>query len=134
MDKKLAEFGKNLATKDDINEIKDLFTRLNERLEYQDRKIAALEIEASDHEIGIVSLENDIYELSNTVNNLLDKNAVLSSAVNSLKKQSDAQEQYSRRSCLRINGIEKVADESASDCVKKVVDTCRDMNHFLNTI
>ena len=82
---KLLEFSKNLATKQDIEEIKTLFTTLTERIDYQDRKIASLEKETSDHEERIAYLENN-------VNILVDKNAVLSSSVDFLMRQSDSQE------------------------------------------
>ena len=96
LDSKLESFGKTLATKEDVEEIKKLFADIGNRLEYQERKIAALEKEGSDHEERIGKLENKVlgligknYELENTLSNLIDKNAVLSSSVNFLKKQSD---------------------------------------------
>ena len=125
---KLAEFGKKLATKDDIKEIKELFNELSERLHFQDSKISALEMEASNNVERIVKLETSVSELTTTVNQLLDKNAVLSSSIDFLKKQCDSQEQYSRRACLRIKGIEKVGVESTSDCVDKVVNLCNNLN------
>ena len=132
---KLLEFSKNLATKEDIDEIKIHFTKLFERLDYQENKIAALEKEGVDHEERISSLEekvwhlaNKLSEISDTASNLVDKNAVLSSSVDFLTKQGDHQEQYSRRACLRVNGIEKVNDESASNCVEKVIKVFKDMN------
>ena len=44
-----------------------------------------------------------------------------------MPKQTDSQEQYSRRSCLRINGIEKAENESTTDCVNKVIDIFKDV-------
>ena len=128
LEQKLLDFGKNLATKDDIAEIKNLFNKLNEKIEYQDRKIAALEKDSSDYEDWITSLENSVNEMYDEVSKLLDKNAVLSSSLDFLKQKSDSQEQYSRRACLRISGIEKSESESASDCVKKVVDIFTNTN------
>ena len=44
-----------------------------------------------------------------------------------LTKQTDSQEQYSRRSCIPINGIEKAENESTTDCVNKVIDIFKDV-------
>ena len=118
----------NLATKSDLKEIKELLTSLDDRIKYQDRKIASLEVDATDFEERIQNLENTVSEMSNLVSNLLDKNAVLNSSVDFLKAQSDQHEQYSRRSCLRIDGIAKVNNETSDECVAKVVQVCNDLN------
>ena len=125
LDAKLLKFSKSLASKDDVNEIKTMFIELTKRIEDQDRKIAALEIEGQDHEERILNLENKVFVLEASVNKLQDKNAVLSSSVDFLTKQSDSQEQYSRRYCLRINGIETKENESAKDCLSTVVNICK---------
>ena len=104
-----------------MEEIKSLFSKLTERIDYQERKISSLVVESSNQEERIVKLEVSI-------SNLNDKVAVLNNTVDVLKKQSDAQEQYSRRSCLRINGIESSANESPSVCVDKVVETCKKLD------
>ena len=44
----------------------------------------------------------------------------------------DDEEQYSRRYCLRLQNIEKYQGETSSDCVKKVVNICRDLNLDIN--
>ena len=44
-----------------------------------------------------------------------------------MTKQTDSQEQYSRRSCIPINGIEKAENESTTDCVNKVIDIFKDV-------
>ena len=125
---KLLEFSQNLATKKDMKEIKDHFTQLYSRLEYQERKIAQLEKEGADHEERIMLLENKIMFLENKTSQLNDKNAILSNSVEILKRQGDEQEQYSRRARLRIRGIEKAQDESASACVEKVVEIFNNLN------
>eukprot|EP00111_Clytia_hemisphaerica_P020432 TCONS_00060214-protein len=111
----------NLASKDDVAEIKGIFNKINENILYQDKKIASLEKDSVDHEERISFLEQNLLILQ-------DKNAVLSSTVDFLTKKSDDQEQYSRRSCLRINGIEKRENESSADCVKKVIEVFKDMD------
>ena len=120
LDKKFSSWCEKIPTKEDFNDLRELFQSLNEKLTYQERKINSLEKENSDHEERLFSLEERISILE-------DKNAVLSSSIDFLKTQSDAQEQYSRRSCLRINGIEKAENESSSQCVDKVIDICNDL-------
>lgn len=120
LDEKLSSLSEKLPTKQDFNELKELFQSLNEKITYQERKINSLEKENSDHEERLVSLETRISVLE-------DKNAILSSSIDFLKTQGDAQEQYSRRSCLRITGIERAENESSSQCVEKVIDICNDL-------
>jgi len=115
------ELKKTMATKEGMEEIKSLFSKLTEKIDYQERKISSLEVESSNHEERIVKLEDSISKLN-------DKVAVLNNTVDVLKKQSDAQEQYSRRSCLRINGIKSSVNESPSVCIDKVVETCKTLD------
>lgn len=117
LDRKLEK----LATKKDLDEIKNLFQNLNDKIELQDARITSLEEDSVNHENRISKLENELLILK-------DKNAVLNNSVDFLAKQNDAQEQYSRRSCLRINGIRRSANESSSDCVEKILKVCKDMN------
>eukprot|EP00111_Clytia_hemisphaerica_P010608 TCONS_00031009-protein len=125
LDAKLLKLSKSLASKEDVSEIKEMFIKMAKRIDDQDRKIASLEIESQDHEERILKLENKVFVLEDSVNKLLDKNAVLSSSVDFLTKQSDSKEQYSRRYCLRINGIETKENESAKDCLNTVVNVCK---------
>lgn len=118
----------HLASKDDINEIKALFTSMKEKLMSQDKKITALEFAASTQEKRIINLESKVEELSSCISKLQDKNAVLNNSVDFLTKRNDHQEQYSRRYCLRFNGIAKESNESSQDCVDKVVSVCKDLN------
>ena len=128
LDLKFASLSEKLPSKADFNELKDLFNGLNEKILYQDRKIASLEKDNTDFEERILSLEERVSVLEQTNIMLYDKNAVLSSSIDYLKSQSDSHEQYSRRSCLRINGIKQAENESSSDCVDKVIDVCKDLN------
>ena len=124
LDKKM----EHLATKDDLKEIKELFSSLDKRILYQDRKIASLELDNTDFEERISKLEQSVSEMGDLVLRLQDKNAILNNSVDILKAQNDQHEQYSRRSCLRINGIDKVNNESSDDCIAKVVQICNDLN------
>eukprot|EP00111_Clytia_hemisphaerica_P023772 TCONS_00070049-protein len=79
LDAKLLKLSKSLASKEDVSEIKEMFIEMAKRIDDQDRKIASLEIEGQDHEERILKLENKVFVLEDSVNKLLDKNAVLSS-------------------------------------------------------
>ena len=88
----------------------------------------SLEVESSNQEERIVKLEGCVSDMAVSISKLNNKVAVLNNTVDVLNKQSDAHEQYSRRSCLRINGIESSENESPSVCVDKVVETCKKLD------
>lgn len=111
-DKKLSDFGKTLAIQEGLNELKDLFKSLTETLKDQKEEIKLVKQTVQSQDIRISQLE--------------DKVAVLEASVEALKNQSDSHEQYSRRACLRINGIEKARQESSEQCVQKVIEACKD--------
>ena len=104
----------SLASKESINELNELkylFEQLNNKIEKQNSEIFLLNKRMDDQDTKISQLE--------------DKIAVLTASNAALKAQSDNQEQYSRRQCLRIKGIDKTEDESSSACVDKVIKVCR---------
>ena len=43
-----------------------------------------------------------------------------------LKLQDDEREQYTRRQCLRINGVPTSPNETADDCLKQVINVFKD--------
>eukprot|EP00794_Sanderia_malayensis_P013291 gene13291-14665_t len=92
-----------LPTKDDITSLKDEVVLLvTEKLQKQQEKISALEEQ---------------------IDKLEASNAVLESHVAHLRKSHENQEQYSRRLCLRIDGIElppKGTNESGEKVIGKV--------------
>ena len=96
-----------LASNDSIDELKKLITE-------QNRVIQGL--------TERVNLQDNLISMLN------DKVAILGNSVNILKGQQDNQEQYSRRYCLRITGLKKEENESADNCVEKVVKMCEDLN------
>lgn len=107
IDKKFAELMETLASKENIEDLKLLLVQQNDTIKKQNE---------------------EIYDLKNVVNQLHDKVAILSNSVDKLKKCSDDQEQYSRRSCLRFKGIEKEDNETSDKCVKKVLEVCKGLN------
>ncbi len=92
-----------LPTKDDIKSLKDeVVLLITEKLQEQEEKISALE---------------------ERIDKLEASNAVLESHVAHLCKSHENQEQYSRRLCLRIDGIElpqKGVNESGEEVLGKV--------------
>ena len=114
IDKKLSTFVNTLASKEGINELKSLFKDLNEKIANQNNTIR--------------ELTDKINSQDKLISNLEDKVGVLSASVSAIKVQADGQEQYSRRACLRIKGITGSPNESAKDCVQRVIEVCRDTN------
>ena len=92
-----------LSTKDDITSLKEEVTLLvTEKIQDQEKQISALE---------------------ERIDELEANNAVLESHVAHLRKSYENQEQYSRRLCLRIDGIElppKGTNESGDEVLGKV--------------
>ncbi len=92
-----------LPTKDDIKSLKDeVVLLITEKLQEQEEKISALE---------------------ERIDELEASHAVLESHVTHLRKSHENQEQYSRRLCLRIDGIElpqKGVNESGEEVLGKV--------------
>ena len=83
--------------------IEKLSTKLEERFEDQNRKINALEARV----------------------NVLESNLAVLGA---LDARIEENEQYSRRFCLRFNGIPLPKDGNKEDCVKKVADIMANMD------
>jgi uncharacterized coiled-coil protein SlyX len=113
-ERKLKQFTSTVASKDDIEELKSLISNLNEKILQQNKIITSLKVNVAEQDVTISKME--------------DRIGVLSSSLNVLKKKSDDQEQYSRRYCLRINGITKQPNESNEICVEKVIGVCKDLS------
>jgi len=108
IENKFKEVMENMASKASIADLRLLILEQNEIISKQNEEIS--------------KLQNDLSETK-------DKVAILSVSVDNLKKMCDSQEQYSRRSCLRIKGIMKDINETPDMCVKKVIEVC---NNELN--
>ena len=100
-----------LATREDINDLKQLISDLNLKIESQNEEISSLKEQVTRQDAAIFKLE--------------DRVGVLSASVAALSNQSDNQEQYSRRYCLRIKGISKDKNETSKTCVDKVLEVCK---------
>lgn len=61
-------------------------------------------------------------EKDDEIAKLNDRVAVLQSSVNTLKRASNASEQYSRRTSLRFHRVNKEANEKADECLAKIVE------------
>jgi len=107
IEKKFKELLEILASKESIEDLKLLIVEQNNTILNQSQEISGLK-----NELSIMK----------------DKVAILSNSVEILKKSSDDQEQYSRRSCLRIKGIKKEQGKTSEKCVEKVLDICNDLN------
>lgn len=113
INKKLNDLASTLATKDSINDLKGLIIQQNEQ---------------------ICNLQNKINQQDEIISQLNDKIGVLTSSIEAVKLQSDCNEQYSRRYCLRLSGISKDEErnENATECVNKVVEVCKNLNLDIN--
>ena len=100
-----------LATREDIDELKKLISDLHVKLESQNSEI--------------LNLKEYINQQDEVISKLEDRVGVLSASVEALSSQNDNQEQYSRRYCLRIKGIDKDANESSKNCIDKVLEVCK---------
>lgn len=89
-----------LASRKCIEELKTLIMDQNKKIEEQNEKIKAQDEKIQQQEVKI-------NKQGSKLNILRDRMAVLSGAIDYLKACSDNQEQYSRRSCLRINGTKR---------------------------
>ncbi len=105
LDKQFDTRLQRLATKEDITSLKEKVTLLvTEKIQEQEKEISSSE---------------------ERINELETNNVILESHVSHLRKSYENQEQYSRRLCLRIDGIElppKGTNESGETVLGKVKD------------
>lgn len=103
LDTRFDQLLNKLATKDDIAELRNEVTSLiSDKIEAQGKQISFLEVR---------------------VDELEAENAVLKSHVTHLIASHESQEQYSRRLCLRIDGMPPPSNgekETSEDCLTKV--------------
>ena len=97
---------KRLASKDDIQSLKEL-------IEEQNTAIIKLNKRVNDQENVITSLESKIENLEGEVLSIKKQN-------NLSERKNDDLEQYGRRTSLRIDGLEVSEKETASECESKV--------------
>ena len=97
----------SLASKDNIKELKDLILAQNAEIQALRKRV--------DKQDELILKQDDL------VSKLNDKIGVLTGAIETIKKGQDDQEQFSRRYCLRISGIKQDQNETADNCVNKVL-------------
>ena len=95
--KYFSELIKPLATN---TSLKEIFDKMKEEV------ISKFESKISEQNDKIYELESQVAIQEQTINNLLTK--------------FDDNEQYSRRSCLRIHGIESNSNEANEDVIEKI--------------
>ena len=79
--------------------------------------------------MGIISSQNAIIEAQNKRIEMLESTvSMLQNNVNVLKQSADTNEQYSRRTCLRITGIPPAENESSDEVLEKVKDMFEELN------
>ena len=106
LDKKIAD----LATKEDISELKNTILLQNQKIQMLEAKIAVME-----------RYEEQIEKLQRRVDEIDDMNE----RIEELEARSDDNEQYHRRLCLRIDGVALKDGEdgkSGPECLKLVKD------------
>ena len=114
LDSKLA----SLATKDDINDLKNVIDQQRLKIEMLEAKIVLME----KYEQRIESLEKRATEYTSDID-------AVSERFEQLELRSDDNEQYHRRLCLRINGVELSEGsegESGPECFQKVQNILKD--------
>lgn len=77
---------------------------------------------------SIDELKTIIHRQNETIMKLESKVSSLEKEVDLLKEQNDDSEQYSRRTCLRINGVPTSPNESADNCLQAVVKIFKEAN------
>ena len=70
----------------------------------------------------IVDLKNIILKQNEKIERLESHVAILQNSVSLLQHSQEEQEQYSKRLCLRIDGIKPTENENSDECLNKVKD------------
>ena len=70
----------------------------------------------------ILLLNNVILKQNEKIERLESHVAILQNSVSLLQHSQEEQEQYSKRLCLRIDGIKPIENENSDECLNKVKD------------
>ena len=103
-----------------------LYKLMKEKLDDLDQKVATKSC--------IDKLLNIIEEQKQKMSEMEDKINILESHITQLKKSSDNVEQYQRRLCLRINGIDLQQEgqiETGEECLQKVKNVFNEFNPLI---
>ena len=106
LDQRLNQLLSSLAEKKDMN-----------GLQYN---VKSLLKKIDDQQTEISSLEAKLKEQATQIDILKARNVLLENHVNHLRSSHKSQEQYSRRLCLRIGGMELPQQETSEQCLEKV--------------
>ena len=109
LDAKLAVLKEDLATKECIASLRDTILEQAQTIDKLEARIVLLE-----------SYVNQIEKNKREVKHLSEDCFEHDSKIDELERKCDDMEQYQRRLCLRINGVECEDDETAEDCLEKV--------------
>eukprot|EP00795_Rhopilema_esculentum_P010165 gene10165-18833_t len=110
LDSKLA----SLATKDDVRDLKDIINQQRLKIEMLEDKVVLME----KYEQRIEGLEKRASKNNCEID-------AASERIEKLELRTDENEQYHRRLCLRINGVELCGEndgESGQECFEKIKD------------
>ena len=109
LDSKLTALKDELPSKESIEELRELILEQGRLVKEQGETISKLQTEISSKEDRIVELESHV--------------AILQNTVKLLKCNTESNEQYQRRLCLRIIGIPPAINDENEDgdkCLEKV--------------
>ena len=73
-------------------------------------------------------VEKDRKEKENIINNLKGELSYLSEKLGKMEESIDSQQQYSRRNCLLLHGIEETKGEDTDNIVLEVLNNDMDLN------
>ena len=110
-----------------VQRIEEATEPLNRRIEALEAKIEnELDAKLNDLVSENVKRENEL--LNSRVETLELKIDLYESHMRNMELKMDDAEQYSRRACLRVYGIPCQQDETAGDCVTKVLDLFKEID------
>ena len=94
------------AVREELKELKDSIEKLTVQVDKNESRILTLEIQNDDKTVKIENLEKSLKQQNSLITNLQNK--------------SNDSEQYSRRNCLRLFGVEEKVGESTDDIVMSI--------------
>lgn len=109
LDVKLEVLKEGLATKECISSLRDTILKQAEIIDKLEARVVLLE-----------SYVKQVEKNEREVKHLSEDYLGHDSKIDQLERKCDDMEQYQRRLCLRINGVECEDDETAEDCLEKV--------------
>ena len=99
--------------------VSNIAPTLNEVID--ELKVIRLEMKFHANKKGLEDLKGLITSQAKTISNLQEKVGNLEEELKILKADADERDQYSRRTSLRFNGIEKTDGKTAEKCRQEVI-------------